>query len=111
MPYGIAPDGPDTSGMQVAWLNTSTRQSGFVPMGGVSDVVKNAVPAVVPPELRAVVEAAIQNLFASAIPLGGVRAVPVDTGSGTVLSAVFGTVRNGAKSCFFFPTVGVTEAR
>ena len=70
-----------------------------------------AVPATVPPELRPVVEGAIVNFLAASVPFGGVRAVPVDTGKGTVLAAVFGTVKNGASTCFFFPTVGITEVK
>lgn len=109
VPAGISKDGPDTTGMQVAWFNISTLQGGFVPMGTISQAAANAVPASVPDFLKPVVQAAIDQFFAAAVPMGGVRAVPVKTGSGTVLAAVFGTVANGTNSCFFFPTVGVTN--
>ena len=109
VPMGLDADGADTSGMQVAWFNVNTLQGGFVPMGTVSQAAANAVPASVPDVLKPVVQGAIDQFFTAAIPMGGVRAVPVQTGKGTVLAAVFGTVANGGKSCFFFPTVGVNN--
>ncbi|TSD99180.1 hypothetical protein FOS14_12465 [Skermania sp. ID1734] len=111
VPGGIAKDGADTSGMQVAWFNVNTFQGGFVPMGTLGDVAKSAVPGGIPAELQPVVAGAISNFLNSVVPLGGVRAVPVQTGSGTVLAAIFGTVQNGASSCFFLPTVGITTVK
>ncbi len=107
VPYGLGPDGTDTSGMQVAWLNTSTGRGGFAAMNPLSQVVRAMVPPEVPAEIRPLAEQAVQNFFAAALPAGGVRAVPVNTGSGTVLAAVFGSVRNGNHTCFFLPTVGI----
>jgi hypothetical protein len=109
VPYGMGPDGTDTSGMQVAWFNASTGRGGLAPMGTLAQVATTMVPAQVPTELRPLAQQAIQNFLVTSLPLGGVRAVPVNTGSGTVLAAVFGTVRNGDRGCFFLPTVGVTE--
>lgn len=108
VPYGVNADGADTSGMQVVWLNLDTGRSGFAPMGTLAQVVNGMIPEQVPLELRPMVEQAVAQFFAGALPRGGVRAVPVDTGSGTVLAAMFGVVRNGENSCFFFPTVGLT---
>ncbi|MTE14021.1 hypothetical protein [Nocardia aurantiaca] len=108
VPYGIAADGADTSGMQVAWFNLSTGLGGLVPMGPLSEVLNAMIPSQVPAELRPMVEQAVRDYFTAALPTGGVRAVPVTTGSGTVLAAMFGTVRNGATTCFFLPTIGVT---
>lgn len=108
VPYGLAADGTDTSGMQVAWFNLTSGKGGLVPMGSLSDVLGGMIPAQVPAELRPTVQQALRDYFLSALPAGGVRAVPVDTGSGTVLAAVFGTVRNGATTCMFLPTVGIT---
>ncbi|MEV6773208.1 hypothetical protein AB0N05_31700 [Nocardia sp. NPDC051030] len=108
VPYGLNPDGADTSGMQVAWLNLASGRGGLTPMGPLTKVLDGMIPAGVPGELRPVVEQAVHDFFAGALPKGGVRAVPVDTGSGTVLAAMFGFVRNGSSSCFFFPTVGIT---
>ncbi|WP_433193463.1 hypothetical protein ACQP1G_32510 [Nocardia sp. CA-107356] len=110
VPYGLASDSTSVSGMNVAWLNLANGRSGVTAMGPLSDVVRTMVPAEVPTELRPLAERAIQDFFA-AFPTGGVRAVPVDTGSGTVLAAVFGTVDNGGKPCLFLPTVGITSVR
>lgn len=107
VPYGLDADGADTSGMQVAWLNTSTGRGGFAAMNPLTQVVKAMVPPNVPAEVRPLAEQAVQNFFAAALPAGGVRAVPVNTGSGTVLAAVFGSVRNGERTCYFLPTVGI----
>jgi hypothetical protein len=109
VPYGLKPDGADTSGMQVAWFNIGTGRGGFAAMGSLSQVAQSMVPPQVPPLLRPLAEQAVQAFFAAALPVGGVRAVPVDTGSGTVLAAVFGSVRNGVQTCYFLPTVGITQ--
>ncbi|WP_330234059.1 hypothetical protein OHA40_05605 [Nocardia sp. NBC_00508] len=107
VPYGLGPDGPNTAGMHVAWVNLSTGRSGTAGMGPLSEVARGMIPAAVPPELRPAAEQAIQDFLFASLPMGGVRAVPVDTGRGTVLAAVFGTVQNGARSCHFLPTVGI----
>ncbi|MGW6426178.1 hypothetical protein ACWF82_26190 [Nocardia sp. NPDC055053] len=111
LPYGLSPDTATTktSGMQVAWLNISTGRGGLASMGSITDIVRATVPPEVPVELRPLAETAIRDFLFTAIPVGGVRAVPVDTGHGTVLAAVFGTTDNAGRSCFFFPTVGITE--
>ncbi|MGW0025777.1 hypothetical protein [Rhodococcus sp. NPDC003383] len=109
VPAGIERDGEDTTGMQVAWFNVSTFKGGFVPMGTISEAAAAAVPDEIPEILRPMVSEAIGQFFSSAVPLGGARVAPVDTGSGTVLAAVFGTVTNGETSCFFLPTVGIVD--
>lgn len=108
VPYGVA-QGTNTAGMQVAWFNVNTLKGGFVPMGSISDVAQRAIPANLPNEAKGIVQTAITNFLTATVPFGGVRAVPVETGKGTVLAAVFGTVQNGNSSCFFFPTVGITN--
>ena len=99
----------NTSGMQVAWLNINTGRSGMASMGPIGDIVSAMVPPEVPAALRPLAEAAIRDFLLAAIPVGGVRAVPVDTGHGTVLAAVFGTTDNAGRSCFFFPTIGIID--
>ncbi len=75
--------------MQVAWFNTSTLQGGFADLGPLAK----------------------DNRLLAALPaLSSIRLAPVKTGSGTVLAAVYGTVQNGNRSCFFLPAVGVVEA-
>lgn len=93
----------------MAWFNVSTLRGGFVQMGSLAQLISAAIPPDVPVLLRPIVEEAVRNFFAAALPFGGVRAAPVDTGAGTVLAAVFGTVRNGDKTCFFLPTVGLAN--
>ncbi|WP_040795398.1 hypothetical protein [Nocardia higoensis] len=111
VPYGLDGDSAtaDTTGMQVLWLNVSNGRGGSAAMGSIADVIT----AMIPPELsgpaRELAESALRQVFGAVVPMGGIRAVPVDTGAGTVLAAVFGTVRNGERSCFFLPTVGITN--
>ncbi|MQY25579.1 hypothetical protein [Nocardia aurantia] len=109
VPYGVDPDGTDTSGMRVIWWNADTHRAGSATMGTLSDVLGTMVPPQVPPALRPLAEQVVQGVFGQALPVGGIRAVPVETGSGTVLAAVFGSIRNGNRTCWFLPTVGITE--
>jgi len=108
VPLGLENDA-DASGMQLAWFNINTFQGGFVPMGTPEEAAAGAIPTSVPPQLRGVVEQAIERFIADTLPMGGVRVAPVETGAGTVLSAVFGTVQNGEASCFFLPTIGIVD--
>ncbi|MBD0323631.1 MAG: hypothetical protein ICV72_09625 [Aldersonia sp.] len=109
VPYGLESDGDKTGGMQVAWFNLNTLKGGFAPMGTIAEAAEAAIPASLPAAARPVVASAIRSFLTASVPLGGVRAVPVETGQGTVLAAVFGTVQNGEQSCFFFPTVGISQ--
>jgi len=108
VPVGLEEDA-DTSGIQLAWFNVNTFQGGFVPMGTPEEAAAGAIPAGVPAQARGIVEQAITTFIADTLPLGGVRVAPVETGSGTVLSAVFGNVRNGDAQCFFLPTIGIVD--
>ncbi|MEV6389123.1 hypothetical protein [Nocardia xishanensis] len=109
VPYGLGQESRNTAGLQVAWLNVSNGRGGITQMGPLADIFRAMVPAAVPVELRQQAERAIQDFFFAALPVGGIRAVPVDTGKGTVLAAVFGSVDNGNRTCFFLPTVGITS--
>ncbi|MGC5246991.1 hypothetical protein ACPXB3_08725 [Gordonia sp. DT219] len=89
--YAFVPAADTTDGkIQVAWFNTTTLQGGFAdlnPVGGPQSA-----------------------LLAKLVPgLGGIRLAPVNTGKGTILSAVYGTARNGSQTCFFLPAVGVVD--
>jgi hypothetical protein len=111
-PAGITADGSAT-GMQVAWFNVNTLKGGFADMAPVGTTivdlllknVPDAVPAVIRTEIAARLSALVNN-----VSVKGARLAPVETGNGTVLSAVFGTVQNGNRSCFFFPMIGITQA-
>ncbi|MFW0792552.1 hypothetical protein AAFP30_01945 [Gordonia sp. CPCC 205515] len=75
--------------MQVAWFNPTTLKGGFADL---EPIAKNS-PAL------------------GVLPLlSGVRLAPVKTGTGTILSAVFGTAQNGARTCTFLPAVGIVNA-
>ncbi|WP_194819407.1 hypothetical protein [Nocardia sp. XZ_19_385] len=109
--FTFVPSGPsrsDSSGMRVAWLNVDNGRGGVAAMGPLNEVFGRMVPPEVPAALRPLAEQAVRDFFRTAIPVGGIRAVPVDTGRGTVLAAVFGTMVNGTETCFYLPTVGIT---
>lgn len=108
VPYGIAADDADGAGMRVAWINLSSGRSGFSRLVPLPEILGAAVPGSVPAELRPAAERAVRDFLRTALPPTGVRAVPVDTGSGTVLAAVFGTMNNAGQPCLFLPTVGLT---
>ncbi|GAB10604.1 hypothetical protein GOARA_061_00430 [Gordonia araii NBRC 100433] len=82
--------GQKSGTMRVAWFNLGTMR------GGVN-------------ELTPITET---NPLLKVLPaLSGVRLVPVDTGKGTILAAVYGTSgANGNRECFFLPSVGVVNS-
>lgn len=108
VPVGLEEDA-DASGIQLAWFNVNTFQGGFVPMGTPEEAAAGAVPAGIGEPARSIIERAVTSFIADTLPMGGVRVAPVETGSGTVLSAIFGTVQNGETSCFFLPTIGIVD--
>ena len=76
--------------MRVAWFNTANMRGGINDLTPLSDT--NPMMKVLP-------------------GLSGVRLVPVDTGQGTILAAVYGTAGgNGNRECFFLPSVGVVNS-
>lgn len=114
VPAGIVDDSADKTGMQVAWFNVNTFQGGFADMGGATTELVDAMldNLAVDPFIKNLARGPLTEAM-SALPSAGARAVPVETGSGTVLAAVFGNVTHntpdGAKNCFFFPTVGLVN--
>lgn len=115
VPAGIVDDSGDKTGMQVAWFNVNTFQGGFADMGGATATLVDSVLANldVLPFVKDAIRGPLTEAL-SALPAAGARAVPVETGTGTVLAAVFGTVNHKAvdgsdQSCFFFPTVGLVN--
>ena len=113
-PAGITADGKST-GMQVAWFNVNTLKGGFkdmTPVGTtVVDKILEQIPGTSPLATTARAELTkILTPLVDAFSLPGSRLAPVETGNGTVLSAVFGTVQNGERSCFFLPMIGITQA-
>ncbi|MBY4129262.1 hypothetical protein HQO83_12750 [Rhodococcus fascians] len=115
VPAGIVNDSADKTGMQVAWFNVNTLKGGFADFGGLATTLADSIltNSGVPEAAQALVRPLVVGAI-DALPAAGARAVPVETGSGTVLAAVFGTVNHKAldgsdKSCFFFPTVGLID--
>lgn len=107
VPAGVVND-PDTTGMQVAWFNLSTLRGGFVEMSGFTQALSDAILAQFPEAVRAQLVGPVAAVVGT-LPSAGVRIAPVETGSGTVLAAVFGQIRHGDQTCLFLPTVGITE--
>ncbi|GAA2066990.1 hypothetical protein [Williamsia deligens] len=112
--YGFVPAGvtsdPTATGMQVAWFNTATGKFGIAQMGKAGQTLVDAWLKNVPASPLKTMAANTLSGIVNTIAPAGSRLAPVDTGKGTVLSAVFGTVNNGGRSCFFLPMVGVTNA-
>ncbi|SNS89612.1 hypothetical protein [Rhodococcoides kyotonense] len=114
VPAGIVDDSGDKTGMQVAWFNVNTLKGGFADMGGATTTLVESIlaNANLDPITTEIARGALTN-FVAGLPAAGARLAPVETGSGTVLAAVFGNVTHntptGEKSCFFFPTVGLID--
>jgi hypothetical protein len=114
VPAGIVDDSGDKAGMQVAWFNVNTLKGGFADMGGATTTLVDSIleNANLDPITTEIARGALTN-FVAGLPAAGARLAPVETGSGTVLAAVFGNVTHntptGEKSCFFFPTVGLVN--
>ncbi|MGB3301744.1 MAG: hypothetical protein WBA98_03560, partial [Gordonia sp. (in: high G+C Gram-positive bacteria)] len=116
VPVGTFNDTGSKKGMQVAWFNVNTFKGGFgEPMGGITDVILGAVQkrveeAGVPAEFAGQAVAPLKAAL-SGVPSNGVRGGLVDTGSGTVLSAIYGTIKKGNATCYFFPSLGIATAK
>lgn len=110
--FGFVPVGLDKDNggaVQVAWFNIKTFQGGFVTMKDAATTLTDTMLKGVPAGIgRTLAEKAIKAVVNS-VTVPGTRLAPVKTGEGTVLSATFGTVKNGANSCFFFPMLAITE--
>ncbi|MFC9895512.1 hypothetical protein ACFVMC_17660 [Nocardia sp. NPDC127579] len=104
-----ASDDAEDPTLRVAWLNISTGDGGLAALGPLTDVFAHMVSPGVPDLLRPLAEQAVRELFTATVPDTGVRAVPVDTGSGTVLAAVFGSSRTDTRTCFYLPTIGIVD--
>ncbi|HCS56019.1 MAG TPA: hypothetical protein DIW80_00870 [Gordonia polyisoprenivorans] len=115
VPVGTFNDSGNKSGMQVAWFNVNTFQGGLgAPMDGLAETLINAVgkrlQAAAIPEAQTQATKALAPIV-NALPSNGARGGLVDTGSGTVLSAIYGTVNKGNATCYFFPSLGIATAR
>ncbi|MGW0038857.1 hypothetical protein [Gordonia sp. NPDC003376] len=108
VPIGTFDDSGDKSGMQVAWFNVNTFQGGLgARMGSFTDVIVGAVAARVGLSPNNPVFAVLKKELNTYVPSNGVRGGIVETGQGTVLSAIFGSIRKGDATCYFFPSLGI----
>ncbi|MGL4306305.1 MAG: hypothetical protein ACRCSF_09125 [Mycobacteriaceae bacterium] len=108
VPAGIILDGTDKTGMQVAWFNVNTFQGGFAAMGGLAETILAQLLEPIPAGLKEIVSGILTPII-SLIPSAGVRLAPVETGKGLVLAAIFGSVTHSGGTCYFFPTIGITQ--
>ncbi|MCF8607847.1 hypothetical protein L5I01_31275 [Gordonia sp. HY442] len=115
VPVGAFDDSGNKKGMSVAWFNVNTFQGSLSePMDGLGETVVKAVAkrlnAAGVPAANAVAETLLLPLT-NVLPSNGARGGLVDTGSGTVLSAIYGTVKKGDATCYFFPSLGIATAK
>lgn len=115
VPVGVFNDSGSKSGMRVAWFNVNTFQGSLsAPMSGLSDTILDAVAKRITETgiPSALAEAAVGPLKTALniLPSNGARGGLVDTGSGTVLSAIYGSVKKGDATCYFFPSLGIATA-
>lgn len=86
----VPPTGHTNDHFQVAWFNTATMDGGIADLKKLSEVSNSK---------------ALQALAGSA----PVRLARVDTGQGSILTAVFGTTTNAGRTCYFLPAIGVVD--
>ena len=119
VPVGAFDDSGSKKGMQVAWFNVNTFQGDIgAPMDGLADTIVNAlvkrieeakIPLLSGDTAKSAAELALKPVL-DVLPSNGVRGGLVDTGSGTVLSAIYGTIKKGDATCYFFPSLGIATA-
>lgn len=86
----VPPNGHTNDRFQVAWFNTATMK------GGMADLKK----------LADITDSQVLKAMAGSAP---VRLARVDTGQGSILTAVFGTTTNAGRTCYFLPAVGIVD--
>lgn len=86
----LPPAGHTGDRFQVAWFNTASMKGGMADLKPVAEITNSA---------------ALQALTKSA----PIRMARVDTGQGSILTAVFGTTTHAGRTCYFLPAVGVVE--
>lgn len=115
VPVGVFNDSGSKKGMQVAWFNVNTFQGSLSePMDGLGETIVNAVAKRLQAAGVPGAEGIAKGLLGPVtdiLPSNGVRGGLVKTGSGTVLSAIYGTVKKGDATCYFFPSLGIATAK
>lgn len=115
VPVGTFNDAGSKKGMRVAWFNVNTFKGGLgEPMDGFAETLVTAVTKRLAEAKVPMAGDAAANLLlpvTSLLPANGVRGGLVDTGSGAVLSAIYGTIKKGDATCFFFPSLGIATVK
>lgn len=115
VPVGTFNDSGSKAGMQVAWFNVNTFQGSLSePMDGFGETLVKAVTKRLKDGGIPGAEALAEKLLlpvTNLLPSNGVRGGLVETGSGTVLSAIYGTIKKGDATCYFFPSLGIATAK
>ena len=89
--FALVPPATHTNpNFQVAWFNTATMTGNIAELDSAGKVVKGT---------------ALEPLL-SGTPI---RLARVDTGQGSILTAVFGTTTNAGRTCYFLPAVGIVD--
>lgn len=86
----IPPTGHTNDKFQVAWFNTTSMKGGLADLKPLKDLTSSR---------------ALQVLAGSA----PIRLARVDTGQGSILTAVFGTTTHAGRTCYFLPAVGIVD--
>lgn len=115
VPVGVFNDAGSKKGMSVAWFNVNTMKGSISePMDGLGETVVKAVAKRLNGAGVSLAEQVAETLLlplAKILPANGARGGLVDTGSGTVLSAIYGTIKKGNATCYFFPSLGIATAK
>ncbi|GAC56242.1 hypothetical protein GOHSU_04_01110 [Gordonia hirsuta DSM 44140 = NBRC 16056] len=86
----VPPPAHTNENFQVAWFNTGTLQGGMA-------------------ELKPLAEVTDSQLLSALAGQAPLRLARVDTGQGSILTAVFGTTSNAGRTCYFLPAVGIVD--
>lgn len=93
--FALVPPGtPESDQFRVAWFNTSTLRGGLADLKPLSAIASPGP---------------LKQLLAGTENFHGVRLARVDTGKGTILSAVFGSTTDAGRTCYFLPALGTVK--
>lgn len=89
--FALVPPASHTNDrFQVAWFNTATMDGGMADLQSIDKISKSAA-------------------LAKLVGHGPLRLARVDTGQGSILTAVFGTTTHAGRTCYFLPAVGIVD--
>lgn len=89
--FALVPPATHTNDkFQVAWFNTASMKGGFADLTTLDKLTGS-------------------NMLAALAKTAPIRLARVDTGQGSILTAVFGTTTNAGRTCYFLPAVGMVN--